>query len=86
MTASEKRACRITSTHSTVSELLLKLLTHLLYLVSDNLGGIVEVANHDVDDISPRFNPQNMGSGKGRGGEDDDVSISLTQYYLKGSV
>jgi len=43
--------------------------------------------DHDpnfVDDISPRFNLKD--SGKGPAKEDDAESISLTQYYLKGSV
>jgi len=51
----------------------------VVVLVSDNLGGA-----DNVDDNSPKFHLSKVG--KGKGGDDDDVSISLTQYYLKGSV
>ena len=43
--------------------------------MSDNLVG------EDVDDNSPRFQRPD-----GPKKDDDDASISLTQYYLKGSV
>jgi len=49
-------------------------------LVSDNLGGA-----DNVDDNSPKFHLSKVGKAK-KGGDDDDTSISLTQYYLKGSV
>jgi len=34
-----------------------------------------------LDDMSPRFNRED-----GNKRDDDDASISLTQYYLKGST
>lgn len=50
-------------------------------VVSDNLA-VAEVDVNEVDDLSPRFKVND------RKGEDEegDASISLTQYYLKGSV
>ena len=47
--------------------------------MSDNLG----VADNDVDDLSPRFTKVHDRQGDDNKG---DESISLTQYYLKGSM
>ena len=43
---------------------------------------MAEVDNNEVDDLSPRF----VKDDKQMMDDEENASISLTQYYLKGSV